>query len=1019
MSKFSKKQIITKWVTIGLATPLFIGTLIALGYGNHLAFDVYPNNLKEFFNQGGGGSSGGDSESRAKGNDLARELVREGIVMLKNEDDTLPLSKSIKKVNVFGYNSVDWYYCGSGSGRILTSGEKMYDICKGLEENGIEYNKELYNFYYNYRTPTGLGGPDASNPWTIGTTAEKFCVLVEPALTPQIKSNAESFSKTAIVSLGRKGGESEDLPRAQYKYKAETDTTKTYLDASDEEIELLTYCGSHFDNVIVVINSTNAMCLDFLDTIPGIDSCLIVGNTGLYGATGIYDVMFGDYSPSGKLTDTYAYDFKSNITYFHSSYEHTGNYLNSNSGSWPYNRNYKGRDEKTVFYSDYVEGIYVGYKWFETADAEHYWDNAPYNGYDNVVQFPFGYGMSYTSFSWELEELSLPKGSELPDTKETIDIKVKVKNTGLVAGKDVVEVYLTAPYIAGGIEKSYVSLVGFAKTPLIKPNESATVEINVKVSDFESYDCYDKNNNGHVGYELDEGTYELKFMTDSHTLKEGMEDNVISYVLSDTVNIDFDEISGQKVTNLFTGENAVDGFAIDGSNAMQNVDYISREHFPTLPSAKVPNRNWNAILEVSKVGGKANNTYNTQMASSWDNAIGSDAFGNPIPTTAPTWGTGSGTYKVMQGGAITELGEKLADPANWDSTDWDKILNQVSFNEAVNVIASDALGTSSGVPSAGRPNGSDADGPQQIGTVAGLGGVHGTGFPNGTLIGQTWSTSLAYAFGKNYGSDMENVKRSGAYAFGCNIHRSPFAGRSFEYFSEDSYLSGKFAANECRGVAVYGKYAYMKHFACNDQDYQRVGLYTWLTEQALREIYLKPFKECVETGELSAVMSSFNRVGATWAGGSEALLTGVLRNEWQFHGMVITDYNESWELMDQAQAVRAGSNYGMAMTYTYGVFNSNPTLSNSTPRFQHRLRNAVKEVIYGYIHPLLMNKIYNESGESEEYIIVTVSKEPWEYWRPMIISIDGVVICGVIFLAYLTYRPIKDPKVKKEEGDTK
>ena len=340
MKKNTKKQLILKIVLISVSIPLIVGIFIGLAIGNHIAFDVYANNLTEFFNQGGG-EDPATSETIAKGNDLSRELVREGAVLVKNENNTLPLSKSNNKVNVFGYNSVDWFYSGSGSGQVYANGEKQYNICLALENNGISYNKEIYDYYYNYLAPRGAGSPtDSNNPWSIGTTSENFCVLVEPDLPDSIKNNAKTYSDTAIVTLSRKGGETEDLPLKQYKYNRPTDASKTYLEASDEEIALLTFVGANFDKVIVLVNSTNVLQLDFLESIPGLDSCLIVGNTGNFGANGIYDVLYGDYSPSGKLTDTYPYDLKTNITYFHGGYETTGQYQNANPNTWPYNRNY-------------------------------------------------------------------------------------------------------------------------------------------------------------------------------------------------------------------------------------------------------------------------------------------------------------------------------------------------------------------------------------------------------------------------------------------------------------------------------------------------------------------------------------------------------------------------------------------------------------------------------------------------------------------------------------------------------
>ena len=1013
---FTNKLIIRKLILIIVFVPLIISACVALGIANDLAFNRYDKNITAFFANNDDLNQEVIEQTRQSGNDLAREIVKEGAVLVKNKDNVLPLSKGVDKVNVFGHSSTDWFASGGGSGAVSSENDTQYNIPMALEKNGVSYNHDLYNFYRDYRGPVGGNNPvpyenSATNP----SKAENICVLAEPELKDydeELLKSAKSFSDTAIMCMSRKAGESEDIPHAQYKYKLDTDFTRGYLTISKEEEDLLNYLVNNYTDVIVLINSTNVMQLDFVDEINGIDACLVCGATGNYGANGVYDLLYGLASPSAKLTDTYARKLEYNPSFYHGGYDYINNYEGAPSDAWPYNRNYKSRNEKKVFYVDYIEGIYVGYKWFETADKEGFWDKEPYNGYSNVVQYPFGYGMSYTSFSWELDSASLPSGSNITSNEEIITYKVKVTNTGEFKGKDVVEVYLTAPYYPGEIEKSYVSLVGFAKTPELESGQAAIVEIKVRVSDFESYDCYDLNKNGHTGYELDKGEYLIKFMSDSHNLKEEMTNNTLTYNIANTINVDVDEVTGQKVDNLFTGKEAFEEASIDGSTLDQNVEYLTRANF-VLPTSQAPNRTWNTKFEVSR-GGKAINTYSTDMRNAWDNKTGLDFFGEQIPSEAPTWGNGSGSHKVISGGQLTSLGLELADKDNWDSKDWDDVLNQISWNEAMNVVNNNAIGNDKGIPSCGRPDGSDADGPQQIGAVAGIAGVRGTAYPSPTVTGQTWSKEMAYSMGKSYGKDMQAVGRSGAYAFGCNIHRSAYTGRNFEYFSEDPFLSGMMAANASKGVAINGKYCFMKHFVCNDQEYHRVGLYTWLTEQALREVYLKPFKEAVLYGELSAMMTSFNRVGSIWAGGNEALLTGVVRKEWQFHGMIITDYGESDQFMDQAMAVRAGSNYGMAMTYTTGVSSSLPSQGESTPRFQHRVRECCKEIIYGYIHPLLINHEYNESDDNNEYIVVSNSKTPWEWWKPALVNIDVAIAGGLLFALYVLFRPGPKLLAKKE-----
>ncbi len=1014
MGFFKKHYRKSKIIKLCVFTPLIIAAGAAIVVADVQA-KYYENNIDAFLTHSGSNES--VTEQRSKGNELSQQIEREGAVLVKNDNGTLPLKRSTKKVNVFGHGSVDWYYTGSGSGAINTGNEtdKPVNFLDALKEYGISYNTGLATFYNDYRAP--LGG---NNPSTLSTKTETVAQLCEPSLAEYsdgLLDSAKNYSDTAFVVIARKAGESEDLPKTQYKYDKPADSTRGYLESSTEEDELLAYVGQNFANVIVIVNSTNEMQLDFLDRIDGIDAALVAGVTGIKGAKGLPEVIYGDYAPSGHLTDTYPYDLKTNITYYHSGYEDVGIYTNPSSGAWPYapgdGKNPVHGISGNVYYQDYVEGIYVGYKWYETAAAEGYWDtvdNQFGQGYEGVVQYPFGYGLSYTSFAWTLAEASVPAGSELTDASE-LTFKVNVTNTGNVTGKDVVELYLTAPYTPGGIEKTAVSLVGFAKTPTIEPGAVATVAVTVKASEFKSFDAYDANQNGFAGYELEAGDYQLKFMTDSHNLKAGMEDNLLTYKVASDIEITEDETTHSKVTTLFTGTDAVDGFSVDGVTADQNVNYISRNNLYALPTEGAFKRPWNSALEVSPTSTK-NNTYSQEAASAWDNATGTDAFGNPIPTTAPAWGSGS-VAPIYQNG-ITALGKQLA--SDYDDPQWDEVLDSLSWEDSINIINSDSLGRSAGFSSLGFGALRDADGPQQIGSL--YGGVTGTGYPGATVLAQTWSPALAYAFGKSFGQDMDKTSADGVYGFATNIHRAAYTGRNFEYYSEDPVLSGLMVANASRGLAVNGKFGYIKHFVANDSEYMRVGLYTWVTEQALREVYLKPFEYAVKDGEASAIMTSFNRIGATWAGGSEAALQGVLRNEWGFKCRIITDYAESIYVMDQAQAFRAGSNYGMKMNYTTGSAASVPTQATASIRFQNRLRESNKEVIYSYLTPLLINANYNESADVDEYIVAVPTKKGWSWWRVVLIDVNVLGFGGLAYLLYLTLRPAPLKTAKKKKDGT-
>ena len=1011
---FANKKVKLTFSIVALAAMTAVG--VGLGIGNNLAFGRYASVLSHYLAPPSG-SVASDEAARNMGNELARDIEREGIVMLEN-NGTLPLSKSIDKVNVFGHGCIDWYYMSSGSEKVELNGLTYYDFLGALEHYGLEYNQELPTFYKKWHKAEG-------DTDTVNSDYDEFYQVREPGLEDndeyqQIFENSKSFSNTALMVISRHAGENSDCPHYQNKVEGQPrDDTRTYLQISTEEEYTLRKLAAEFENVIVVINSTNAMQLDFLQEIEGIDACISVGATGVQGALSIPEILYGDASPSGHLTDTYPYKHEYNITYYRANSFHTRYYVDA-----PADCTTKGHRGdsfwQTSAYVEYNEGIYVGYRWFETADAEGFWDDPQYGGYDNVVQYPFGYGMSYTNFKWSFKGVDIPEGSNITNT-DKITVTVNVKNTGDVAGKDVVQVYLTAPYTPGGIEKSSVKLVGYAKTPELKPLQEANVEIEVECRDFKSYDCYDDNSNGFCGYEMEKGEYQLKLMTDAHHLKD-MDQNVIKYKVANTLWIDTDEKTGNTVENRFTGATAYEEQPIDGSNAGQNMEQIHRNNFPPLLTDVPECKDWDSRLLDRADGIVApKSVYCAAMANAWDNAD-YDYFGDPVDQTIPTWGSTATSYKVMDdAGQLTEVGLELASPEGWESDKWEDVLDQVTFSKAKTILTMDTMYSSPGIASIGLRKDSNyafyhGEGASQVNN--GFGSIISTscvGYPGSTVLSQTWNQVLAYMFGKSEGNDMGLANKDALYSPACNIHRSPYGGRNSGYQSEDPYLSGKVVCNIIKGLGAYGKTTFMKHFACNDQDFNRMGLYTWMNEQALREIYLRTFEEGVKYGDSTGIMTSFNRIGCIWAGGNEALMTGILRYEWGFKGCIITDMTENEDNMDSAANLRAGGNLNLG-----GDSDPVVTLStSSTGRVQRRMRQAIKEYVYAYIHASWKNVTYNQSADPSEAVVVTEPKESWQWWRPTLISVD-ILIYGALAIGFFAIiRKLilnnSGKQVKKEE----
>jgi len=948
--------------------------------------------------------------SRNQGQVLAKEIEGEGAVLVKN-NGVLPLSKSINKVNVLGRSSADWIYGGAGSGRTIPefTGAKQYGIVEALKDYDIQINEPLHSMYKSYYAAQG-----STN--LLHTTVENFYRIGDPSISEysaDLKNGIESFSDTAIVVISRKAGESGDCPRAQYKFKQATDTSRHYLEISTEEEELLKYAGEKHENVIVVVNSTNVMELDFLETIPNIDACLWVGSTGNYGALAIPEIIYGDINPSAKVVDAFAYDINDNINNNLTGYEGMSHYLDA-TDVWPVNTTKKPNSKPSrntwtgPHYFEYSEGIYVGYKWYETADAEGYWNGRTREvldsqnqkitktNYDAVVQYPFGYGLSYTSFDWDVENVTPALNSNITDKTE-ISIKVKVTNVGEVPGKDVVELYSTPTYYDDEIEKSHVNLVAFGKTENIKPGEYQILELKLTGYDLASYDCYDLNKNTFAGYELDRGNYQLKLMTDSHNLKEmdKADDAIITYNVPNTIKIEKDPVTGNVVNNKFTGEDAIDGISLDAKDLGQNINFISRNAFPEKLEKSTPIKMPEILKSIA--------SYDNGDATAWNNAT-TDNFGNEVDLTKTiTWGANN-NKKLWDNGVVTSLGLELG--ADFDSEKWEEVLDQVNRSEATSIML--ATYGSKALASVGKGESVDLDGPSQVGSYPPSNPrKKGTGFPSAFVIAQTWNKDLAYDMGLSYASDMVSLGITGAYGPGCNIHRSPFGGRNFEYYSEDGFISGVMISNQVKGIQNGGKYAFVKHFALAEQDNYREGYFSWVTEQALREVYLKPFQMAVQRGGAVGIMTSFNRVGSTWAGGSEALMVGVLRSEWGFDGAVITDYVETSSYMNPNQCIRVGGALSIAGSLSGGY-------SNNGSRFDQALRYGIKTILYMHLRVLYQNQQYLKNPDDQNKVVVGSSNVPtWVWWKDLLIDLNILTFAGCSFWVY----KLIVNKPKKEEGE--
>lgn len=790
--------------------------------------------------------------------DITTRIEEEGIVLLENKENALPLNtEKNAKVNVFGQSSTAIVYGGAGSG--ASDETDNVTLQEGLKQAGFEVNDDLTKFYEDHKTKKkgqnvfNLKGGDYN--------------INEPATSEysdKLISDAKKFSDTAIVVFSRNGGEGGDLPMDMASYTG-GDAGKHYLELQSCEQEMLAMVEKNFDHVIVLINSSNAMELGFLED-KNVDAALWIGGPGSTGCVAVGEVLSGAINPSGRLVDTYAYDLTTAPAYY-------------NAGDFTYTSN---GEDTSEHYVEYAEGIYVGYRYYETRYVDNETGKCDEDAYDKVVQYPFGYGLSYTSFEQKITH------HEVKDGK--INIEIEVKNTGKVAGKDVAQVYATAPYTNGGIEKSFVELEGFAKTGVIEPGKSEKVTVSFDVEDMAAYDYVDQG-----CYVLEKGTYEIKLMNNAHDVLDSF-----TYDVEDTIVYDENNARSSDKTA------AVNTFDF----AAGDVNYVSRSDWEgTLPTERVEKKEATAeILDQLNLD-NINKLY-----------VNPSNEGDKITTGA-------------------DNGLTLSDMAGvpYDDEKWDKLLDELSVDEMAKLMGYGGFSTVE-IASIGKVATIDIDGPAGLNALTS--DISGVQFPSEAVIGSTYNVDLVDEMGQTYAQEANAHGVVGLYAPGLNIHRTPFSGRNFEYYSEDPVLNGKLGAAMTRGCNSMGVYCYPKHFALNDQETNRSGVCVWSNEQAMREIYLKAFEIVVKEGNNHGLMSSYNRIGTVWSGGCEALLTNVLRGEWGFEGAVATDYANA-KLLNADQALMAG---GDLMLSTTGA-----TLSErvtGSVEGQQKLRQAAKDVLY-------------------------------------------------------------------------
>lgn len=851
------------------------------------------------------------AEAFANAQEVNLKLAEEGFVLLKNENAALPMNKGAR-ISVFSKNSVNLSYGGSGSGGFDTSNNK--NLYESLNDAGFVTNPTLKRFYESSQSgsvrtanSSDLDNGDNQKIATAETPQSKY--------TDAVKNSYADYSDAALVVITRIGGEGFDLPRYQGDSEGAVSVDSHYLELDQNEIDLLTaVTDGTFKRVVVVFNTPSSFEATFLKDsayaafADKIDAAVWIGFTGSNGITALGEILNGDVNPSGRLGDTWAADFTKNPSF-----------VNFGTGCLP---DTTDKYDGGMYYSvDYEEGIYVGYRYYETrgeTDGED-WYNA------NVV-YPFGYGLSYTTFNWTVGDAS---ASEI-ELGTTITVPVTVKNTGSVAGKDVVQLYASAPYTLGGIEKAHKVLVGFAKTKLLQPGESETVTVSFDPYSASSYDYRDANSNGFSGYELEAGEYTLYVSRNAHESEKA-----IALNLAADVQIGTDPTTDSEVVNRYT----------------DSEDFLDSDwQLDTMLSRADWEGTWPTPQTAQQHAG-TDRLYEEIRSEEHNNPTDFDSEEYPWFGEEPTL-----TLRDLLPSAEAEGYEPVV---SYDDERWEELMMGCDEEEMIALINNGAYHTLA-MESVGLPATIHGDGPSGFTCFMSKEQVNGTcQYVSEPVMASTWNINLMNELGEAIGEEgtigdkTTGQPYSSIYAPGVNIHRSPFGGRCSEYFSEDPFISGMMGAAEVQGIQSRGVLPTVKHFVANEQETHRSigGDLSWLSEQALREIYLKPFEYTVKLGETRGIMTSFNRIGTRWTGGDYRLLTEILRNEWGFNGLVICDFNTIPQYMIPRMMFYAGGSLDLA-TQQSAMWTD---CDSSDAGDAIVLMRAVKDVMYALVNSNAMN----------------------------------------------------------------
>ncbi len=940
------------------------------------------------------------SELYAYEEDLVAEIAQEGITLLEN-DGLLPLAKNTT-LSLFSHSSVDLVSGGSGSGS--GSFELTLTLKEGLEAAGLKVNETLWKFYKSgkgasYKRGAGVINYGASLDWKINE-----CPV---SVIKNDKAVVNSYGDSiAMFVFSRTGGEGGDLARDMAAYSGKSG--QHYLEPDSTELEVIRYLNDTFDNIILLVNCNNAPELGWVKEFKNIKAVLNFPGAGRTGTRGLGYVLTGldkdgnEISPSGRLVDTFVYD-----NFSSPAMQNMGDYV------------YSGTD---YYYVNYAEGIYVGYKYYETRyeDAVTGRDNVGDYDYSETVTYPFGYGMSYTNFKWSDYSVSAP------DSDGNIKVSLTVTNTGNRKGKETVQIYVGAPYTEGGTEKASVSLVGFKKTESLTPNVPTPVEITVNLKDFTSYDANDAKT-----YVLDAGIYYIAAASNAHEAINSilLSKGVGADKLSGSGNINLVGVYEQAETDATTYSVSANNVAITNlfdDASLSDGKYLSRSNWRVMDNNGLRYGTQSNKASGAEIGGKQ---WAHEITSQLKAKLDSRSSLNPAEGTVPK------TYKFGAKNGVDLIDLR---GLSYDDPLWQDLLDEMTLSE-LSLLIDECGYCSPQMKSINKPKVTDLDGPAGLNLVVGHGSVDiGDGlksmtWPSEYMLACTWNEELAEKMGDGVGEDGLYGGVVGWYGPGINIHRTPFAGRNFEYYSEDSYISGVLGAAEVKGAANKGMYAFIKHFALNDQETHRdhLGIVTWAQEQAIREIYLRPFEKAIvgntvtikynepvkdENGEIvsytmktaqvpaaSAVMTSFNRIGATWAGGHYNLITGVLRREWGFNGFALTDY-EVASYMFTEQCIAAGGDAKLKTVGLAGNFLFQFSLKGDKES-QGYAREAAHHILYTVVNSAAMNGFVH----GVEFV------NGFAYYKIIIIVWDILSAAGIGLLVWLLIKKIKYKEVKKAD----